>query len=553
MKMTKEARATIPATKRNEELKPKAVTNFMYGISYTVNPLTALQIITASSIFGEPQYYNDGGKAPKSCPKFEIDDTFKNYIIDTVEAYKGKTTVEIMEDAIDKALAYNFEATLRWAVTLRSDFMMRLNPQIIMVRAAMHPDRAKFTDTHKGLFNELNLKVMFRADDVISQITYYLFKTGSKNKIPGILKNSWTKRVNKMTRYELYKYRNHGLGLINAIRICHANNADIDELMRTGTLKMPPEDLTWETLRATNKTWFEIINTIKMNHMALLRNLRGIFTEITEDEIRDSLLKQLEDTVANGKQFPFRYMSARNAIKNSDIDDKTRITDSLEYCMDAACENLPRLKGNNAFLSDNSGSAWGSFNSEYGTVTIAEIGNLSSVIGAANSDKGTVFCFGDKLVKHEISKRDGIMSQTEKINALRGHDVGHSTENGIWLFFEDAIFNNIKYDNIFIYSDMQAGHGGLYGIDIQMSRCRDLNCTLSSRSTYIDVAKLVQLYREQVNPKVNVFCIQTAGYNNVLVPENGYRTAILTGWTGKELVYAKAINDIWDKYDLEND
>ena len=58
---------------------------------------------------------------------------------------------------------------------------------------------------------------------------------------------------------------------------------------------------------------------------------------------------------------------------------------------------------------------------------------------------------------------------------------------------------------------------------------------------------LVKLYREQVNPRVNVFCIQTAGYSNVLVPEYGYRTAILYGWTGRELIFADAMNRTWNE------
>jgi hypothetical protein len=41
--------------------------------------------------------------------------------------------------------------------------------------------------------------------------------------------------------------------------------------------------------------------------------------------------------------------------------------------------------------------------------------------------------------------------------------------------------------------------------------------------------------------------VQTAGYTNVLVPETGYRQAILTGWTGKEIAYAKAVIDIWNE------
>ena len=41
--------------------------------------------------------------------------------------------------------------------------------------------------------------------------------------------------------------------------------------------------------------------------------------------------------------------------------------------MDIAVDNLPKLKGKTMVLSDNSGSAWGAFTSEYGRCTVAEI------------------------------------------------------------------------------------------------------------------------------------------------------------------------------------
>jgi hypothetical protein len=35
--------------------EPNAVCNYMGGISYTLNPLDTLKMVSASSIFGEPQ------------------------------------------------------------------------------------------------------------------------------------------------------------------------------------------------------------------------------------------------------------------------------------------------------------------------------------------------------------------------------------------------------------------------------------------------------------------------------------------------------------------
>jgi hypothetical protein len=65
----------------------------------------------------------------------------------------------------------------------------------------------------------------------------------------------------------------------------------------------------------------------------------------------------------------------------------------------------------------------------------------------------------------------------------------------------------------------------------------------------IDVAKLINAYRSQVNPKVNVFSVQTAGYDNVVVPEYGYRTNILHGWTGKEIIFANEMIQFWNQID----
>ena len=155
--------------------------------------------------------------------------------------------------------------------------------------------------------------------------------------------------------------------------------------------------------------------------------------------------------------------------------------------------------------------------------------------------------FGDKLIISPVSKRNGVLTQTQKLNQNRGRDVGLATENGIWLFLEKAIREKEHWDNIFIFSDMQAGHGGLYGTEDGAAKY-----TKQGYSCYgkmIDVAKLINAYRSQVNPKVNVFSVQTAGYNNVVVPEYGYRTTILHGWTGKEIIFANEMIQFWNQID----
>ena len=131
-------------------------------------------------------------------------------------------------------------------------------------------------------------------------------------------------------------------------------------------------------------------------------------------------------------------------------------------------------------------------------------------------------------------------------------DVGGATEGGIWEFFSNAIEKKEHWDQIFIYSDQQAGHGGLYGTAAQQKayQSRGYSCRGYGRrgeGGYINVFDLILAYRRKVNPDVNVFSIQTAGYNNVCVPEYAYRTCILYGWTGKELLFARQMIDLWDE------
>ena len=544
--MSKISKAVSEMNQMNSLRLDETVTNYMGGDSYVINPLDTLKMITASSIFGEPAYY----RGSRSRKPYVVDKLVKEFSV-IPEYYEGKTTEDIMEAAIDKALDYDFNATLDWAVTLRHDYYMRLNPQVIMVRAAVHPKRKEFTSTHPGKFDEINQKVMSRADEPMTQMAYYMYNNGGKkNDIPTILKRSWDKKLSNLGRYQVAKYKNHEIGMINAVRLCHAHSNVIDELMQTGTVEVKDDDKTWENLRSAGKPWKEIFETIDMGHMALLRNLRGVFTEVEDIEFCKKYVQKLKDTVVGSNQFPFRYYSALSAIKNSSCHHKPIIMDALEECMDISLANYPKLKGKTMCLSDNSGSAWGAFNSEYGSVTVANIDNLSSVITAACSDEGYVGKFGDRLITKPISKRTGILNQAEEISRNGYNDVGGSTEGGIWEFFYNAIRNKEHWDNIFIYSDQQAGHGGLYGTDAQKAQYRKMgfgcNGHWSRNEGMINVFKLIQEYRKKVNPKVNVFSVQAAGYDNVCIPEMSERCAIMYGWTGREAEFSQAYINIWD-------
>lgn len=232
---------------------------------------------------------------------------------------------------------------------------------------------------------------------------------------------------------------------------------------------------------------------------------------------------------------------------------KDVIIEYLEKCIQSSIENYPVLQGDVISLSDNSGSARGTMTSTYGTQTISNIGNLSALFTAYRATgRGVVGVFGDDLKFYEVNKYKSLLEQYNEINAL-GNKVGGGTETGVWLFFKWAFQNpsENKYDHWFCYSDMQVGHGGLYGNDHDISKGFQWTSPIISRSHfYIDIHKCVDKYRMEINPKLNTYMVQTAGYDNSILPETTYRGAILSGWTGNEVVYAKELCRLWDE--IEN-
>lgn len=519
------------------------VINFEGGKSFIISPLQRLKMIAASSIFGEASFYRSNVKDGKFVTVDYIgeDRLFSNF--------SGKTTTEVFTEAIDSALSFDFRATLELAVELRTKYNMRLNPQVILVRAAIHPDRVKFNQKNPGFFRDIQSKVMSRADEPSVQAAYYLWLNGSardaKKNLPTILKRSWAEKISHLTPYQVMKYKNSEIGMINTVRLCHAKSEVIDELMKTGNIQVEEDNETWERLHSAGKTWMEIINTIKLGHMALLRNLRNIVTEIEDREVIKELLDQLKSGVKNGKQFPFRYKSAWDIFNaDSSLNHRMMVMDALEECIDLSIANVPKLHGRTVILTDNSGSAWSGFTSEYGRTTIAEIDNLSSVIAAVCSDDGFVIKFGTHCRHFDISKRNGVLGQAQSISRDECNDVGGATEPGVDEFFQWALGEKQFFDNIIIYSDLQVGHlylgnrSWLWGHDKMMG---------------MSVYDALKKYRREVNPKVNFFSVQTAGYDNAVIPEMAYRTALLSGWTGREIEYMVDYVHQWDEIENQSD
>jgi hypothetical protein len=511
--------------------------NFMGGTSFDVtDPILRLRCMAASSFFGEPQYYRPdvtGGEEKKAgrrrlavldtlfsrrggLGKHERNNLQRSLGIELNDAIPasvamGLTSAKMMENTIDEALTHNAIAALDLAVSLRREDNIRVTPQVIVVRAA-NLKALKGS----GLIRRYARAVMQRPDEPATQLAYQRAAYGDAP-IPNGLKRAWRDFLAEATEYGLAKYRLEGRSVktVDVVNLAHPASAAVNKLV-TGELKLGSEGLeTWESKRSAGESWEAAIPV--MGHMALLRNIRNF----EEGGVSPALwTDRFIGTAATGKQLPFRYFSAYREVEK--VTKNGRVLDAIEEAMEKSLSNLPSLPGRSLVLTDNSGSATGTMTSSMGSVAMSTIGNLMGILTARiSAGGGDLGVFGDRLKMVPIRQKASVLEQLKQADHL-GKEVGASTEHGIWLAFDQITREKEAYDNIFVYSDMQAGHGGLYG---DSKGYKDF--VWSGRN--IDVAKLARRYRNQVNSKVNIFLVQIAGYDDTIIPEYYDRTFIIGG------------------------
>lgn len=519
----------INATKQKKNAESHL--NFMGGDSFAISPLRRLETMAASCFFGEPMYYAGQYSRKRSVGGRDTSDVLhlnererKMLVValdldDPVYAeWRALDPVARMEKAIDSALDHDFENTLKLAARLRNEWFIRTTPQVIVVRAANHI-KAKGNENFRALARD----VIKRMDEPATQLAYQLASFGRK--VPTRLKRLWADALEGASEYELSKYRleSRQVKTVDVVNLCHANSPAIDKLMK-GELKLGDEIKTWESIASSGGGFDAAFEA--MGHMALLRNLRNLCEKSSIKQT--DMGKKLLDTRKGAKQLPFRYWSAYNALQDAGCAKKSLLGD-VERCMDEALDELPSFKGRVISLCDNSGSAQNSFTSEFGSVRINDIANLTGIMTALKADQGEVGVFGDRLDIIPVKSNESIFTVKEKMDkSARG--IGTGTEHGIWLFWDKAIRKSIHYDAIFVYSDMQAGHGGLYGTGGYQD--------FLWGSRHINVPKLVAAYRAKVNKDVKVFLVQVAGYEDTLMPEQYKNTYILGGWSDAIIRYA---------------
>ena len=542
--------------------------NHMGGIShFPEDPLLELELMLYSSFLNEPNFYN-----PSEIKQTNLytTDELNRFLI--FPKYGCKSRQMIFYETACKSYDYNFKETLKIARKARKEFLMRKSPCELIAIGASHSKRIQFNKDNPLFFRNIIKDVCVLPSDMVSILNSWKSLKGNKGSFPTFIKKTFSEILINLNGYHLNKYRRD---CIDMVRISHPVRTKLlNELMNTGKIILEEKDVKWESLKAQHKCWIKTLDLLewKLPHMAALRNIRSFTLQVKNEKLLQKYCKMLENGVLTGKQFPFRYIVAYESIINVSkvhLDKRTKkiykknvipkslltiILNCIENCIQLSIENHPKLNGNTMILSDNSGSAWRTATSSYGTQSIAEIGNISALITALScSGQSTIGLFGDKLIEYEVNKNLSFLENYNNMKDIigpKGVNIGLATENGIWLFFKRAFKDSInyQYNNLFFYSDQQAGHGGLYGNDPEM----DSNWIFKKETSshlFIHIPKLIQEYRKILPHKLNVFSIQTAGYNDSILPQATYRGANISSWTGREVVYAEKIIQLWDQLD----
>ena len=149
---------------------------------------------------------------------------------------------------IDICLENHFQSTLTAALHFKRTRNLHLIPSIILVRAAVHPDRPTFNQAYPMLMRYVGWSLTTSLYDIVDQFSYYVYLRGSKRNLPNILKKIWRDKLTSepspqdilavpFTPEQLLQFSNesiqHQRWVLDISRVCHANVSVYPSVLRS--------------------------------------------------------------------------------------------------------------------------------------------------------------------------------------------------------------------------------------------------------------------------------------------------------------------------------
>lgn len=344
-------------------------------------------------------------------------------------------------------------------------------------------------------------RIVRRPDDMLEILAYYRSKGGKH--LPNAMKKGFAKAFDHFDSYQLAKYRGErkGVKLVDVVNLIHPKpterNAKALQALVSGTLRSKE---TWEskltragqtassaTEKATQKAaaWKELLLENRLGYFALLRNLRNIMEQAPE--LQAKVVEQLinRKRIKKSLVLPFRYLTAFDAINESQLQNKRPILDALVKAFELALDNVPRFDGKTLIVVDDSGS----MSSIYKKDQIAPIRLAATFAGVLyKTNDADLMRFSDQASYLKPYYKDSATTISNGI--IKAARSGGTNFHSI---FEGA---NKYYDRIIILSDMQGWQG------------------------YYTPKEAFEKYRQRYKATPYVYSFDLTGYGSLQFPES---------------------------------
>lgn len=408
-----------------------------------------------------------GGEAYKQSPELELVTILLNSFVSDDYYTKAGDQMKALTSVLSKV---NPEFAAKAAVYARNEFGMRSITHVLAGEICKHA-------SGKPWAKEFYAAVIRRPDDMTEIMAYYFGKNGKKSALPNALKKGFKKAFGKFDGYQLAKYRGdkNEVSLIDVVNLVRPKGTDRNtealKALVEGTLK---SENTFEAKlsaagqgaktaeeKAANKAeaWSDLVMSGKIGQFALLRNLRNIINDAT-DEVVDKACELLttKSRIEKSLILPFRYITALDEIMPLTGKNAKKVQRALNTATDLACANVPVFDGDTAVVVDLSGSM--SSPIAGGKTRRDRVAALFGAIMAKAND-ADVYSFGNFCVHLPVNVNDSVLGMANWIvetnNSYGGNSkyrVGHGTN------FQDIFMKlKTKYSRVFIFSDMEAWMG----------------------------------------------------------------------------------------------
>jgi len=405
--------------------------------------------------------------------------------------YNNQENNDHVYNIINDALSLYFHNTIEEGFLIVRRYCNLHVAQLLIVNIINHPNRISYNESHPGILRKLINEFTLELKHVLIQ--FKLFKTYGKN-IPSIWKREIAKILENISEDNIIKYINntnninefkkiYNVNIVDIIRIVHPKgkeNSIIKKLLKHESLnyeikinhKDYEKNFYFENKEYTGKDL--LINLYSIIKSILENNKNNV--KISLDELYSKLLLNMK----LGYYTLYSYYIALRClqkkcndliIRDNDININSIIFNWLSEGIEIEYSKMEKIKGRVDCLSDNSEYSYTNYESEYGTISVVELNNLSALVTTMTANDGYIWIFSDNLVNIPVNRNLTILENLLELTRIGINMKGH-TKNGLSQFWEKN--NKSEFNTVFIYSDINTAN---YKLELELSEkyIQDIN------------------------------------------------------------------------------